>query len=176
MGHSGTWNGLLKLLQQRVVSRPSSAESVLAEVGLEDSPDPVSDADEFLCDTCGSWFDSVAGLRIHKAKLHGNSNEGFVKRFLAGSICPVCEVDFFTRARAVQHLRLREVRACTCRLALEAGSFEEVSPESRRLADAADLLHGRRCRANGINPLAARGRGCLVPLAVVSDPFTAGHL
>ena len=79
------------------------------------------------------------------------------------------------RPRAVQHLRLRDGRSCTCRLALETGTFPEVSPESRRLADAADLVHGRRCRANGVNPLAARGRGCLLPLAAEPDPCEAGH-
>ena len=160
-----------------MLSRPSTAEAVLADVGLDDNPEPLLDADEFLCETCGSWFESTGGLRIHEAHVHGHSNEGFVKRFLTGSKCPVCSVDFFSRARAVQHLRLRDGRACKCRLALEGGLFPEVSPESRRLADAADLLHARRCRAGGVNPLAARGRGCLLPVAVEPGPVAllAGH-
>ena len=104
------------------------------------------------------------GPKLHRAKLHrdvpGASGEGFVKSFLAGSVCPVCQVDFVTRARAVQHLRLRDGRQCTCRWSLEAGLCQPVAPEVRAAADAADLLHGQVCRRSGVNPLAARGRGC----------------
>ena len=162
MQHRGAWVGLLRLLRARVLSRPVAAEAVLQELGVEAEPDHDSEPDEFLCEVCGSWFDSLAGLHIHSAKSHGFSNEAFVKRFLDGSVCPVCTRDFRTRARAVQHLRLRDGRACKCRLALDSGDYPEVSPSARQAADRSDLLHGRRCRASGINPLAARGRGVLL--------------
>ena len=72
---------------------------------------------EFLCPSCpadAKTWPTRAALRSHMMSKHGWRNPW--RQFVAGSRCPVCQKQFHTRARAVDHLAHRAER---CRQAIQ---------------------------------------------------------
>ena len=68
--------------------------------------------DEYLCDTCGKWFSTVAGLKQHGAMLHQQGTAASrARQAVTGSVCPVCSGDYRTRIRVIRHL-LHGTAAC----------------------------------------------------------------
>ncbi len=109
-----------------------------------------SEVDEVLCPDCGKFFLTVNGLAVHRAKVHGRSKAAGIKAILRDGTCPVCEQDFRSRLRCVQHIAYGADR---CRRAYEAGLLPALSPEEQALALEAVLLHLGRCRARGVHEL-----------------------
>ena len=65
----------------------------------------VSECAEFLCPSCPAGartWPNRAAFRNHMMSKHGWRNPW--RQFVAGSCCPVCQKQFQTRARAVDHL------------------------------------------------------------------------
>ncbi len=43
-----------------------------------------------VCESCGRSLQTSSGLAVHKARAHGASKAGSIKRVLEGNKCPVC--------------------------------------------------------------------------------------
>ena len=72
---------------------------------------------EFLCPSCpagAKTWPTRGALRSHMMSKHGWRNPW--RQFVAGSCCPVCQKQFHTRARAVDHMAHRAER---CRQAIQ---------------------------------------------------------
>jgi len=57
------------------------------------------------CDKCVMKFSSEQSYALHQYKAHGIKNQ--MRRFIAGTFCPVCLRQFWTRERVVNHVRYR---------------------------------------------------------------------
>ena len=72
------------------------------------------------CPECGKHC-KVKGLGAHRKRVHGISV--LARRFVSGSVCPACNMDFHTRPRALHHLQF----ACKqCRGKLMSGQLVEL--------------------------------------------------
>ena len=113
-----------------------------------------SEPEEFLCGVpgCDRSFASVRAALAHRAGAHGASKNAEYKKRILGGRCPVCSRDFEVRLRCIHHVVHCSV---SCKAALLAGGFPELSAAQLTAADAEDLQHRRRCRAEGRHELHA---------------------
>ena len=114
--------------------------------GQEEQEYPESEQEdlEYFCVPCGKTFATLHGLRSHNAVVHGYKRPA--QFFLAGSVCPVCQLDCRTRSRAMRHLE----RAARCREAMESGSLQRISDEQAAAAAQVDRNHRHACRKAGV--------------------------
>ena len=64
----------------------------------------------FECESCSRVFTSLRGLNSHKAKEHAYRHPS--RALVAGSVCPSCLMDFWSRPRLIHHLRLAHGQKC----------------------------------------------------------------
>ena len=82
------------------------------------------------CEECEATFGHLAALRAHQHVKHGIKSE--IRTLIAGSSCPACLKDFWTRDRDLDHLR----HAHRCREILEQKG-PAVTAEEAQLLDIA---------------------------------------
>ena len=131
---------------------PEIALGGVSPVDEADAED--SEPDEFLCgfEGCDKSFASVRAALAHRAGVHGACKNAEYKKRILGGRCPVCSRDFEVRLRCIHHVVHCSV---SCKAALLAGGFPELSAAQLAAADAEDLQHRRRCRAEGRHELHA---------------------
>ncbi len=118
--HSGPWLSLLKLSLCRAAADPWAAKVVWAGLGAAGwtmrsfsraEGDGDAEADPFLCDGCGVWFDSVIAVKMTRLRAHGLAGPAAVARLpCISSVCSICGIDFVVRVRALR--RLAQRRRC----------------------------------------------------------------
>ena len=84
------------------------------------------------CNACDKTFSSYQSYALHKFKKHGIKH--IVRRYITGSQCPICLVEWWTRERAINHVRYRS-EVCKLNLLLHAPT---LSPEEADVLDAKD--------------------------------------
>ena len=57
------------------------------------------------CDKCPLKFSSEQSIALHRFKTHGVKNQ--MRQYIASTFCPICLRQFWTRERAVNHIRYR---------------------------------------------------------------------
>ncbi len=120
----------------------------------------LEEPDAFFCGECSLWFTTAVGANAHRARVHGTGAAMAIKQFVARARCPSCGVDFFTRLRALQHLRPRDDATKACRSAVHAGGFARDGEAFPRRGGQAGPEHRPLARRCGMNPLSADGRAC----------------
>ena len=111
-----------------------------AETAAED----FEDADGWMRGACTRVFASLAALRAHRQRVHGD--RGGLRLRYSGSRCPHCASEFHTRLRLLTHLRVG-ARACT---SAAANSVRPLLPPAVVLAgDEADAKVRREARRLG---------------------------
>ena len=85
-----------------LTARAASVESRAVEL---EEPQPVPGLE------CGVVFRSTRALKVHLSRKHGVRIPA--RRFVASSPCPICQKDFRTRSRAIQHAHVSSI-ACRC--------------------------------------------------------------
>ena len=118
---------------------------------------PVSECPdlEFLCPSCpagAKTWPTRAALRSHMMSKHGWRNPW--RQFVAGSSCPVCQKQFHTRARAVDHLAHRAER---CRQAIQQDPdlFPKLETDIQGKLDQHDQQERRKAVKQGKSWLTA---------------------
>ncbi len=150
----GPWKLLAAQLQVRVRGAHSAAALVISGIealdGVHCPEEADSESGELLCNDCGRFFLTANGLAVHRAKAHGSSKAAGIKAVLRDGVCPVCDQDFRSRLRFVQHIAYGASR---CRRAFEAVLLPSLSPAEQALAQAEELRHFRLCRQRGVHEL-----------------------
>ena len=104
---------------------------------------------EFLCPSCpagAKTWPTRAALCSHMMSKHGWRNPW--RQFVAGSCCPVCQKQFHTRARAVDHLAHRAER---CRQAIQQDPdlFPKLETDVQGKLDQQDQQERRKAVKQG---------------------------
>ena len=108
----------------------------------------VARSDPFLphrCLDCPLGFASVQALGQHRRRAHGFMNP--IRRSIWGSKCPVCEVQFHTRPRLLQHL---SYDSASCKAIFLDGEPVVLPLELVLQLDAADAAKSRANRRAGL--------------------------
>ena len=137
------WKLLVSSCHRKLVERRQRSEPPLFV--------PVPILPTFSCDECDAVYFTLRALRSHQMKAHQRRREA--RRYVLGSVCPVCKADFRSRPRVIQHL---EVGAKRCVLAWKLGTLVPFSDEAVAAADRLDCEHRRRCKREGRSHLAHR--------------------
>ena len=153
------WGALLRAARCKAGQDPARAEQILQEVPELNTAEDLavdSDPDEFMCGQCTEVFSTAAGATLHRLKSHPELPNWplLTRQSVAGSSCPVCNIDFNQRLRVLHHLRRRGGVDSDCRRRVLDGEFAGNSPETVAAADAVDAAHRRCCRAAGRHVLA----------------------
>ena len=98
---------------------------------------------DFQCYICNKQFYSLQSFSLHQFKAHGIRN--LCRQYVAGSVCPLCLVNFHTRERLLNHVRYRSI---ICRKYVMKGP-PPLSMEEADQLDADDRLKMRQLRSAG---------------------------
>ena len=128
----------------------------------------------FECDACSAVFQSRQALSLHRFKLHGTKS--ITRRYIDGTQCPICLVEFWTRERAINHVRYRSV---TCRLNLLMRP-PELTQDQSEVMDAAECSANRILATKGLRRHAAQRpcvqlQGPLLPILVDTERVSNHH-
>ena len=99
LDHGPELKAIIKEWQVAVVP---SAVPVGVVVAVDAPPVHVDPYLPFACPDCGALFSSVPGVGRHR--VHSHSYVHPIRQRVAGSQCLVCNVDFCSRPRLIQHL------------------------------------------------------------------------
>ena len=135
------WELLVSSCQRNLVERRQRSEPPLFAL--------VPILPTFSCDECDAIYFTLRALRSHQMKAHQRRREA--RRYVLGSVCPVCKADFGSRPRVIQHL---EVGAKRCVLAWKSGTLVPSSDDAVAAADRLDCEHRRQCKREGRSHLA----------------------
>ena len=145
--HPGPWKALVRcFLAARAAAAPPPCVQPAhdgpphEQLGLPEEP-----AQAYPCSQCDRIFDSAAGLAGH-SWIHGHRD--WTRRFVADGDCPVCRRRFWTRIRAMVHLR----RSPACAAAAQNGSVQPLLQERVDELDAADVAASAVARRAGRYP------------------------
>ena len=109
----------------------------------------------FACSRCDKAFASQMALEAHCRVKHGDRLD--IRRYVAGSLCPSCGVDFRERIRCISHLSDR--RRPTCPTWVKQNVTPLPEAEVRRL-DVADKVLRREAWRQGHTHHIARAPAC----------------
>ena len=137
-----SWKQLLRALVQKM-ARGTEQCCYSACLGMCVGVSECTDL-EFLCPSCpagAKTWPTRAALRSHMMSKHGWRNPW--RQFVAGSCCPVCQKQFHTRARPVDHLAHRAER---CRQAMQQDPdlFPKLNTDIQRKLDQQDQQERRK--------------------------------
>ena len=160
----GAWKALLRRARQSLRKHPEAGRLVmvacrpLAPAAAGRAAEEASADEGFLCGVCDAVFTTAAGANTHRGRVHRCGSIVSMKPFVVSSVCPVCQVDFRSRVRAVHHLRWRADSHSVCRTAILDGAVLPASPAALAEADAADQATRRAARLLGSGPLTSGGQ------------------
>ena len=150
-----SWHSVTTMFLKAIVADPPRWALVSDQVwGTSDSS--TSD-EEILCHECTKTFKTHQGLQSHRARVHQWRHP--LRAFVPTSVCPVCQYDFRSRLRALQHVQRSSTR---CRQAIESGAVSPADPEVLLQADREEQEWRVSCREAGVSPLS--GPPCLPPM------------
>ena len=113
------------------------------------------------CPECGKQYKSFQGLQLHRFKTHGVKN--IYRRYVVESPhCTVCMKYFWTRERAVNHIRYRS-KVCRNMLMLQQPFLSEEA--ANELDDAAKL------KCNDLGKKGLRRHHAVEPCFRLSGPL-----
>ena len=114
-----------------------------AQLVLHDTPPPLPEDGEWLCQVCGEEFSTRARLKQHQAAKHKYRQPGFYQ--VPSSRCPFCDLDFRSRHRCLLHLGPKGSQRCAARLA----ELPVLAPEAMAEVTRTDAAERRRCVQSG---------------------------
>jgi hypothetical protein len=139
------WKAMLKKFLEVVAADEDLfiRAATVCEVSLLDD-EVVQEDLECLCQQCGLEFSTLQGLATHRRRKHAHQCP--TRRVVSTSRCPVCDVDFITRARARRHL-LPNTGAKHCAEVFQSGVLPLLSEKDQEEADAREAAEAKSARA-----------------------------
>ena len=126
------------------------------------------------CSFCEAPFRTRQALAVHRFKVHGAKS--IERQYLAGTRCPICMVEFWTRERVVNHVRYRS-KVCRENLLVRP---PELSPQQADHLDELEQESFRKMQSCGnrrhkaIEPC-VQAAGPLLPIVLDPDRMSAHH-
>merc|ERR1712194_175243 len=96
----GPWKGLVRKFAEKLskeTAEPETAQEV---------------EKKFQCTECAAKFTTHQGMQVHRFRKHGY--RGWARKYISDGWCPICEVNFHTRARSLRHVQYGSVRRRAC--------------------------------------------------------------
>ena len=123
----------------------------LRKDGYDDGGQP-EPAPQMACEQCGKTFATNRALRAHQFQKH--SRRSWARSYCdATGDCPACGGEFWTRPRAIVHLRRASP---ACGLKVQEGHVPRIPDEEVERLDALDAAAMRTAKREGRNPLEGR--------------------